>query len=100
MPSTDQALAASGAVELATSRLQRTAGTLSRATSRLEAELVGLTSPPMTVTGEVALGNTTAAFGSAILLRSDLLAHPGDAMRAQSGLEVSRVIRLLDSSET
>jgi flagellin-like hook-associated protein FlgL len=96
--SSDQALAAAGALDLATSRLERTASSLRRATDRFEGDLAGLTSPPVTATGELALGNTTAAFGSTIALRTDLLANPGDAMRAQSDLDVSRVFRLLDSS--
>ena len=96
--SSDQALAAAGALDLASSRLERTADSLRRATARFEGDLAALTSPPVTSSGEMALGNTTAAFGSTIALRSDLLASPGDAMRAQSGLDVSRVFRLLDSS--
>ena len=96
--SSDQAIAAAGALDLAKSRLERTAGSLRRATARFEDDLAGLTSPPVTSTGELALGNTTAAFGSTISLRSDLLANPGDATRVQSGLDVSRVFRLLDSS--
>lgn len=96
--SSDQALAAAGSLDLATSRLERVTSSLQRAAARFEGDLDGLTSPPVTSTGELALGNTTAAFGSTISLRSDLLANPAEAMRAQSGLEVSRVFRLLDSS--
>lgn len=96
--SSDQAIAAAGALDLARSRLERTTSSLRRATDRLEDDLAGLTSPPVTSTGELALGNTTAAFGSTISLRSDLLSNPGEATRAQSGLDVSRVFRLLDSS--
>jgi len=97
--SSDQALAASGSLELATTRLERVTSSLQRAAARFEGDLAGLTSPPVTSSGELALGNTTAAFGSTIALRSDLLANPGEAMRAQAGgLEVARVFRLLDSS--
>jgi hypothetical protein len=98
--SSDQALAASGSLDLATTRLERVTSSLQRAAARFEGDLAALTSPPVTSTGELALGNTTAAFGSTIALRSDLLANPGDAMRAQASLEVARVFRLLDSSAT
>jgi hypothetical protein len=97
--SSDQALAAAGALDLASARLERTSSTVRRAIARSEHDLAGLTSPPVTATGELALGNTMAAFGGTIQLRSELLANPGEAMRAQSDIEVSRVFRLLDSSE-
>jgi flagellin-like hook-associated protein FlgL len=96
--SVDQAIAAAGALDLASERLERVSDSLKRATARLEDELAGVTSPPVTATGELALGNTTAAFGSTIGLRSDLLANPVGATRAQSSLAVARVFRLLDSA--
>ncbi|MCC7368682.1 MAG: hypothetical protein IT306_09675 [Chloroflexi bacterium] len=96
--SSDQAVAASGALDLAGTRLDRAADAVRRAQARLEDDLDALTSPPLTATGELALGNSTAAFGTTIQLRSDLLSSPGDALLAQSGLDVSRVFRLLDTS--
>ncbi|MGE3268433.1 MAG: hypothetical protein AB7P40_06780 [Chloroflexota bacterium] len=97
--SSDQAIAAAGAIDLATSRVRRSSDAVNRATVRLENDLAGLTGPPVTASGELSLGNSTAAFRSTILLRSDLIASPGEAMRAQADLEVSRVVRLLDTSD-
>jgi flagellin len=96
--SSDQALAAAGALDVATARLERSAGTLSSATSRLQDELHGLTSPMTTATGQTALGSTTAALSSTMMLRAQLAAHSQEAAQAQAGLEPSRVRWLLDSS--
>src|SRR6185503_15274675 len=55
--SSDQALAAAGALEVANARLERSAGTLGSATARLQDTLNGLVSPTTTATGEHAIGN-------------------------------------------
>jgi hypothetical protein len=96
--SSDQALAASGALDVATSRLQRRSESLGRATTRLEAELDGLTSPGTTATGDAALGNSTVALSSSMLLRRQLVSNPDRAVQSQAILDVARVMRLLDSS--
>ncbi len=96
--SPDQALAASGALDVATSRLQRQSEALGRATARLEAELDGLTNPGTTATGDAVLGNSTVALSSSMLLRRQLVANPDRAVQSQASLDVARVMRLLDSS--
>lgn len=96
--SSDQAFAATGALDVATARLERSAGTLHSTTARLQDELRGITNPQTTATGQAALGSTTAALNSTMLLRSHLAANPQEATQVQAGLEPSRVRRLLDSS--
>jgi flagellin-like hook-associated protein FlgL len=96
--STDQALAASGALDLAATRLQRTGRLLASASDRLQDALIGLTSPTTTATGEPALGSASTALGSSMLLRNQLLGSPDQSVQAQSGLDAARVRRLLDTS--
>jgi hypothetical protein len=96
--SSEQALAASGALDVANTRLQRRSESLSRMVARLEEELDGLTNPGTTATGDVALGNGTVALSSSMLLRRQLVVNADGAVRAQAGLDVARVMRLLDSS--
>lgn len=96
--SSDQALAASGALELAGRRLDRTAGTLSNATARLQDTLDGVIRPEKTATGETAIGSGTAALSATMLLRAQLASHPWEAAQAQGGLDVGRTRWLLDSS--
>ena len=94
--SSDQALAAAGALDVATARLERSAGSLSNATTRFQDELRGLTGPTTTATGQPALGTTTAALNATMLLRSQRAAHPQEAVQTQAGLDVTRVRWLLD----
>jgi len=96
--SSDQALAASSALGLATTRLQRHARLLSSATDRLHDELISLTSPTTTVMGEPALGSASTALGSSMLLRNQMLGSPDVSAQTQSGLDAARVSRLLDTS--
>ena len=96
--SSDQALAAAGALEVATARLERSAGTLGSATVRLQDALNGLIGPTTTATGETAIGNGTAALSATMQLRAQLLGSPHEAAQAQAGLDVSRVTWLLDTS--
>ena len=95
--SSDQALAAAGALELATARLERTAGAIGSATARLQETLHRLVNPLTTATGETLLNSGTAALSATIMLRSQLTAHPQEVAEAQAGLDVSCVRRLLDS---
>jgi flagellin len=94
--SADQALAAAGALDLATTRLQRTGKSLSTTTDRLQDVLNGLTNPATTAAGEPALDGETAALGSAILLRGHLLTSSDEAIQAQADLDVRRARWLLD----
>jgi hypothetical protein len=94
--SSDQALAATGALDVAIARLDRSAGTLGSATARLQDEWQRLTSPTTTVTGDAALRNETAALSSVMLLRAQLVAYPHEAVEAQASLDVTRVKPLLD----
>lgn len=96
--SSDQALAAAGALDVATARLERSAGTLGSATARLQEVLDGLVSPTMTATGERAVDSRTAALSASLALQVRLAESPQDAIRAQDGRDVSRVGWLLDSS--
>lgn len=96
--SSDQALAATGALDVATTRLERSAGTLSRATARLQDVLLGLTSPMTTAICQTALGSMTAALSSTIMRRAHLASNPQEAAQAQAELDIARVKRLLDSS--
>jgi flagellin len=96
--SSDQALAASGALEVATVRLERSAGTLGTATSRLQDTLDGLTNPTTTANGEPAIGGSTAALGLTLMLRAQLTGNPHEATQVQAGLDASRVKWLLDST--
>lgn len=96
--SSDQALAAEGALDIATARLQRSASTLDSATVRLQDSLTGLTSPVTTAAGGPALVGETAAQTASILTRRQLLSNPGQAATAQGGLETSRVRWLIESS--
>jgi hypothetical protein len=95
--SSDQALATAGALDVATARLDRSAGTLSSAVARLQDELRALTSPATSVDGQEAPGSTVVAFSSAILLRTQLERDPFQAVQAQADLDVSRVRWLLDA---
>jgi hypothetical protein len=95
--SSDQALAASGALEVATARLERSAGTLGSAQARLQEVLDVLVSPTTTATGEPALGGDTAARSATLSLQARLTGRPRDAIRAQAGLDAARVWRLLDA---
>lgn len=94
--SADQALAATGALDLATTRLQRTGKQVAGATTRLQRTLEGLTSPAITVAGEPALRGGTAALTSAMLLRGHLLSNADQAIQAQADLDVRRARWLLD----
>jgi hypothetical protein len=94
--SADQALAATGALDRATARLQRTGKALSTTTARLEGDLHGLTSPTTTAAGEPALESETAALGSALLLRQHLLTRSEQAAQAQAALDIPRARWLLD----
>jgi hypothetical protein len=96
--SSDQALAAVGAIDVATLRLERSAGTLGRTTTRLQEALDGLVSPATTATGEPAIGSSTAALSVTMVLRGQLTGSPPDAVRAQPGLDPARVRWLLDPS--
>lgn len=96
--SSDQALAAEGALEIASTRLQRSAGALDSATVRLQDSLTGLTSPLTTATGGPALVGDTAAVTASILVRRQLLSNPERAADAQGGLEASRVSWLIESA--
>ena len=96
--SPDQALAASTALDLAATRLQRGSRMLVSATDRLQDALIGLTSPTTTATGEPALGSASTALGQSMLLRNQLLGSPDASAQAQSGLDAARVSRLLDAS--
>ena len=96
--SSDQALAAAGALEVATARLERSAGTLGSATARLQDTLNGLISPSTTATGERAIDSSTAAISATMLLRAQLTGSPWEATQVQAGLDVSRVSWLLESS--
>jgi hypothetical protein len=95
--SADQAVAATEAVDMATSRLQRSGRTLATARTRLQDALKQLTNPSTTVAGEPALDGETSAFGSLVMLRGALLANQGQAVQAQTELEAPRVRWLLDS---
>ena len=97
--SSDQALAAAGALDVATARLERSAGTLGSATTRLQAILDGLTSPAMTVTGERAIGGGTAALAATLVLQARLTERPQEAIRAQAGLTLARRVAARRSSE-
>ena len=94
--SSDQALAAAGALEVANARLERSAGTLGSATARLQDALDGLASPTTTATGETAIDGATTALGMTMMLRAQLTSNPQDAIQAQAGLDASRVRWLLD----
>jgi flagellin-like hook-associated protein FlgL len=96
--SSDQAIAAAGALEVATARLERSAGALGRATARLHDALNGLIAPTTTATGERAIDSSTAAISTTMLLRAQLMGSPQEAIQAQAVLDVSRVRWLLDSS--
>ena len=95
--SSDQALAAAGALEVATARLERSAGTLGSASARLQEVFDGLVSPTTTATGEPALGSDAAALSASLALQAGLTASPQAALQAQAGLDVSRVRWLLDA---
>jgi flagellin len=95
--SPDQALAATGALDVASSRLQRSGSTLSSATARLQDALDELLSPQTTVTGEIAIPNQTLAQSTAMTLRDQLLTYPDQAAQAQVDLDLGRVRWLLDS---
>jgi hypothetical protein len=94
--SADQALAATGALDRATARLQRTGKSLSTTTARLERDLQGLTNPSTTATGEPALEGETAALGSTLLLRRHLLTSSDQAVQVQAELDIPRARWLLD----
>jgi flagellin len=94
--SADQALAATGSLDLAATRLERTGRQLSGATARLQGVLKELTSPSTTAAGEPALASETAAISSAMLLRGHLLASAEQAVQAQADLDVPRARWLLD----
>ena len=89
--SSDQALAASGALDVAAARLERSAGTLSRATARLRDQLRALTSPATTATGQAALGTSTAAPRMATTVNARFPASPQEAAQTQDGLDAARV---------
>jgi len=96
--SADQAVAATGALDLATSRLQRTGRAVNNASARLQGALRKLTNPSTTVAGDPALDGETTAFGSAIVVRGQMLANQSQAVQAQAELDVPRVRWLLDAS--
>jgi hypothetical protein len=96
--SSDQALAAAGALEVANSRLERSAGTLGSATTRLQDTLNGLINPLTTATGDRAIDSSTAAISATMLLLAQLGGSPREAPQAQAGLDVSRVKWLLEST--
>jgi hypothetical protein len=83
---------------VATARLERSAGTLGRATTRLQEALDGLVNPARTATGEPAIGGSTAALSVTMVLRGQLTGSPPDAVQAQPGLDPARVRWLLDPS--
>jgi flagellin len=96
--SSDQALAATGALDVATARLQRGGRALSSTTARLQETFQGLTGGPTIAMGDAALGEESDALASAALLRARLLASPELAVEAQtSELDARRVRRLLDA---
>jgi flagellin-like hook-associated protein FlgL len=95
--SADQAVAASEALDRATSRLNRSGRALDNAAARLKDALQKLTNPSTTVAGEPALAGETSAFSSMVMLRSSLLANQGQAVQAQTDLEAPRVRWLLDA---
>jgi hypothetical protein len=94
--SADQALAATGSLDLAATRLQRTGKQLGSATTRVQDALKALTSPSITAAGEPALDSETAAMTSAMLLRGYLLTSAEQAIQAQTDLDVPRARWLLD----
>jgi ElaB/YqjD/DUF883 family membrane-anchored ribosome-binding protein len=96
--SPDQALAATSALDLAASRLQRSARLLGSATDRLQDALIGLTSPPTTASGDPSLGNASTALGFSMLLRNQVLGSPDLSLLAQGSLDTARVGWLLDTS--
>jgi hypothetical protein len=95
--SSDQAVAASGALDIASARLQRSAGLIDGALVRLQDRFAALTSPVTTATGGPALMGETAALTSSMLVRRQLLANPEQAKDAQADLDVSRVRWLMGS---
>jgi flagellin-like hook-associated protein FlgL len=97
--SADQALAAAGALDVATSRLQRSGSSVSRAVVRLQGALDRVTNPDTTATGGPALGDETEALTASMLLRARLLGNPDQAAQSQGRLQVSRVRRLLASPD-
>jgi flagellin-like hook-associated protein FlgL len=95
--SADQAVVATEALDMATSRLHRSGRALNNATARLKADLKQLTNPTTTVAGEPALDGETSAFSTMVMLRGALLTNQGQAVQAQTELEAPRVRWLLDS---
>lgn len=93
--SADQALAATGVLDLASSRLERSGKLLNSTTSRLQARLNGLTSPSTTAAGEPALDGETVALSTVMLLRGRLLASSEQSVQAQADLDVPRARWLL-----
>jgi flagellin-like hook-associated protein FlgL len=95
--SADQAYVATGALDLATGRLQRHGRGLSAATARLQRAFDAVTNPRTTVAGDPALTGETNALGSTIILRGQLTGNPDQAVQAQTELDASRVRWLLDA---
>lgn len=95
--SSDQALAAAGALDVASARLERSVGALGSATARLQDTMDGLVNPATTGASETPITSLRAALSATTVLRSQLLAHPQEAARAQASLDGSRVRWLLDS---
>jgi hypothetical protein len=95
--SADQAFAASGALDVAAARLERTASTLSATAARLQGMLDGLTRPTTTATGDPAIGSSAAALNATVAINAQILGSPQEAIEAQGVPDVDRVKWLLDS---
>jgi hypothetical protein len=95
--SADQAFAASGALDVATARLERGAGILSGATTRLQEMLDGLTRPTTIAAGDLAIGSSAAALNATVVINAQILSSPHDAIEAQGMIDVDRVRWLLDA---
>jgi hypothetical protein len=94
--STDQAFAASGALDVAAARLERTASTLTGAATRLQGMLNGLTRPTTTATGDLAIGSSAGALNATVAINAQILSSPQEAIEAQGLPDVDRVKWLLD----
>jgi flagellin-like hook-associated protein FlgL len=85
--STDQAFAASGALDVAAARLERTVATLNGATTRLQGMLDTLTGPTTMATGDLAIGSKAAALNATVTINARILSSPQEAIVAQGMLD-------------
>lgn len=93
--SADQALAASGVLDVAARRLERLSATVTSATARYSEAFSSVMDPAASVTGKQAIPNPTAALNAVLGLRARLVSSPHAAASAQGDLQPVRVARLL-----